>query len=107
MSEALLTQRAVSRIIGQTRLRRLMRASWVAPVQRNAHSILFDPRDIRAALTRLERERCPPDLIEIARVRASEARNGHPRVRKEEVIHRVVNLNEIDFELDFSEFRAP
>jgi hypothetical protein len=100
MSEALLTQRQLSRVIGQTRLRRLLRAGWLSPVGRSGQAILFDPRDVHAALRRLERSDCPPDRLEITRVRASEARNGYPRVRKENVTHPVADLNAI--EIDFS-----
>ena len=69
----------------------------LAPVERNAYSILFSPRDVHAALARLDGRVCPPDRIEFARVRASEARNGHPRVSKEKVRPQ---LDVID--LDFS-----
>jgi hypothetical protein len=103
MSEALVSQHTVSRVIGASRLRRLLRAGWLTPVQRNAYSILFSPRDVHAALTRLEREVCPPDRIEVARVRASEARNGHPRVRK--VRPQPPGLDAI--ELDFSMLKGP
>ena len=78
-----------------------MRAGWLKPRECTAHSILFDPHDIHAALTRLEREACPPDRIEVSRVRASEARNGHPRVRKERKPRRSV----WDLELDLSAFK--
>ena len=88
MSAALLiNKRTVERVIGQTRLRRLLRAGWLAPAQpldgsRRHQAILFNPRDLHAALRRLERSVLPPDKIEVARVRASEARNGRTRVRK-------------------------
>jgi hypothetical protein len=82
MSEALLTQHTVSRVIGASRLRRLLRAGWLEPVKSNAYSILFSPRDVHAPLRRLERRVCPPDRIEVARVRASEKRNGHAYVPK-------------------------
>jgi hypothetical protein len=82
MSKALLTQRMLSRVIGATRLRRLVRAGWLVPVQRSPNRVLYRVSDVHAALKRLERQACPPDRIEIARVRASEARNGYPRVRK-------------------------
>ena len=36
---------------------------------------------MRAALRRLERQACPPDRLEVARVRASEARHGHGYVK--------------------------
>ena len=105
MSEALLTQRAVGRIIGQSRLQRLVRAGWLKPVERNAHSILFDLHDLRAALRRLERgEALPPDRIEVARVRSSEARNGHPRVRKEKPSK---SLDLSGIKLDFSMLKVP
>jgi hypothetical protein len=101
MSEALLTQHTIARVIGQSRLRRLLRAGWLKPVERTACSILFNPHDLHAALKRLEREACPPDREEVSRVRASEARNGHPRVRKEKKPRRSV----WDLELDLSAFK--
>jgi hypothetical protein len=98
MPEALLTQHTVKRVIGQSRLQRLVRAGWLKPVRRDGHSILYAPRDVHAALRRLERKFCPPDRIEVARVRLSEARNDHPRVLKERPPR--PGLREI--ELDFS-----
>ena len=97
MSAALLTQRAARQIIGQARLKRLMRASWLKPIERNGRSVLFDPRDIRAALRRLELERCPPDRIEIAKVRASEVRNGHAYVKKGRPQPTPLDAIELDF----------
>jgi hypothetical protein len=81
-------------------LQRLLRAGWLKPVKRNAHLVLFAARDIHLALSRMEREACPPDRIEVARVRASEVRNGHPRVRK--VYPQPPGLDAM--ELDFSAF---
>jgi hypothetical protein len=102
MAEDLLTQNTVRRVIGQSRLQRLLRAGWLKPVKRNACSILFDPLDVHAALRRLERRVCPPDRIEVERVRASEARNGHPRIRKEQV-HPVLDLSAIELDLSMLE----
>ena len=82
MPEALLNQHTVSRVIDQSRLRRLMQAGWLRPSIHSPGRVLFSPRDVHLALRRMEREACPPDRIEVARVRASELRNGHPRVRK-------------------------
>jgi hypothetical protein len=82
MAEALLTQHIVRQVIGQTRLLRLVRAGWLAPAQRSPTRVLYRPSDVHAALRRLERQACPPDRIEIMRVRDSEKRNGYPRVRK-------------------------
>jgi len=48
---------------------------------RRRQAILFNPLDLHKALTRMERSVVPPDKIEVARVRASEARNGRARVR--------------------------
>jgi hypothetical protein len=97
MVEPLLTQHTVSRVIGQSRLRRLVRAGWLKPAEHNVHSVLFSPRDVHAALTRLERQVCPPDRIEVARVRASEVRNGHPRVRKGRPQRPGIDAIELDF----------
>ena len=55
---------------------------WLKPCRQEPHRVLFDPHDVHAALRKLERQACPPDRIEVARVRASETRNGHPRVRR-------------------------
>jgi hypothetical protein len=82
----LINKKTVERVIGQTRLRRLLRAGWLAPVQpydgsRRRQAILFDPRDLHRALSKMERSVVPPDKIEVARVRASELRNGHGYVR--------------------------
>jgi hypothetical protein len=107
MSEALLTKYTVGRVIGTSRLRRLLRAGWISPVGRNGQAILFNPRDIHAALRRLERgEKLPPDKVEVARVRASEVRNGHPRVRKtvDPLPPDQRPIEEIEFELDFSAY---
>ena len=97
MSEALLTQRTLRRIIGQSRLKRLVRAGWLAPVERTPSRVLYRVSDIHAALSRLERRRCPPDRIEVARVRASELRNGHPRVRKEKAAPPGLDAIQVDF----------
>jgi hypothetical protein len=88
MSEApLINKQTVERVIGQTRLRRLLRAGWLAPAQPlngsgRRQPILFSPRDLHRALSRLEQSAVPPDKIEVARVRDSEARHGRAYVRK-------------------------
>jgi hypothetical protein len=99
MSEALLTQHIVAQVLGASRLQRLLRAGWLAPRERTPSRVLFSPRDLHAALQRLEREACPLDRIEVARVRTSEERNGHPRVRKEKPL-KSLDLSAI--KLDFS-----
>jgi hypothetical protein len=98
MPEASLSKRIVGQVLGPTRLRRLRRAGWIVSAGRNGQTILFDPKTIRKALTRLERERVPADRLEIQRVRDSERRHGrsyvpHPRTPKP-------GIDEI--ELDFS-----
>jgi len=113
MPAALLNKKTVELVIGQTRLRRLLRAGWLAPApmqpldgSRRRQAILFDPHDLHRALRRMERSVVPPDKIEVARVRASEARNGHPRVRKtaDPQPPDPRRLEEIEFELDFSSY---
>lgn len=95
----LLTQRAVRQIIGQSRLKRLLRAKWLAPAGRNGKAVLFDPADIRAALAKLEleRERCPVDKIEVGRVRDSEARHNRSFVKKDRTTRPDLNSIELDF----------
>jgi len=108
MPAALLNKKMVERVIGQTRLRRLLRAGWLAPVQsldssRWRQAILFSPRDVHRALRQMERSVVPPDKIEVARVRASEARNGRARVRKTaDPLPPRPGLEEVEFVLDFS-----
>ena len=99
MAPDLLTKRAIENVLGASRLRRLLHAGWLAPVKSSAHSVLFARRDVHLALTRLERQAVPPDRIEIARVRASEARNGHGYVKK--IQQPKQSLDEI--KLDFSD----
>jgi hypothetical protein len=103
----LINKTTVERVIGQTRLRRLLRAGWLAPAptqpldgSRRRQAILFNPLDVHKALTRMERSVVPPDKIEVARIRDSEIRNGHPRVRKTPDPQR--SLEELLRELDFS-----
>jgi len=104
--EELVPQHIVIQVIGWSRLRRLLHAGWLKPVERSPQRVLFAQRDLHLALTRMEREAVPPDKVEVPRVRASEVRNGHPRVRK------TVDppppdqrpLEEIEFELDFSAY---
>jgi hypothetical protein len=107
----LINKGMVERVIGQTRLRRLLRAGWLAPAQpldssRRRQAILFNPRDLHRALTRMERSVVPPDKIEVARVRASEALHGRTRVRKtvDPPPPDQRRLEEIEFELDFSSY---
>jgi hypothetical protein len=99
MAEDLLTQGTVSRVIGQSRLRRLLRAGWLTPSERTPSRVLFRASDVHAALRRLERgEACPPDRIEISRVRAWEQRTG--RGYKKVPARKPPGLDAI--ELDFS-----
>ena len=83
MSAALLINKhTVEQVIGKARLRRLLRAGWLAPADRNAQAVLFSPHDLHAALRLLERSVLPPDKIEVQRVRDWELRNGRAYVRK-------------------------
>jgi hypothetical protein len=102
MSESLLTQRIVGRVLGQSRLQRLLRAGWLAPRERTPSRVLFSQHDIHAALQRLERgEVLPPDRTEVSRVRAWEQRTGYAYVPKEKKPRRTV----WDLELDLSAFK--
>jgi hypothetical protein len=108
MPEALLSQHTVKRVIGQSRLQRLLRAGWLKPVERNAHSVLFSPRDIHLALSRAERQRCPANQIEVARVRASEQRTGRAYVKKGRPQSPGLEAIELDFSaLNLSSVAAP
>jgi hypothetical protein len=107
----LINKKTVERVIGGSRLRRLLRAGWLAPVQPDDSSrwrqpILFSPHDLHRALTRLEQSVVPPDKIEVARVRASEAFHGRSYVRKtaDPPPPDQRRLEEVEFELDFSSY---
>jgi hypothetical protein len=95
--EECVTQRELGRILGRTRVSRMVRAKWLAPAERTPARILYRVSDVHAALRRLERERCPPDKIEIARVRLSEVRNGRGRVRKVKLPRPTVDAIELDW----------
>jgi hypothetical protein len=109
----LINKRTVERVIGQTRLRRLLRAGWLAPAPtqpldggRRRQAILFSPRDVHRELRRLERSVVPPDRLEVIRVRESEARHGRAYVRKtvDPPPPDQRRLEDIEFELDFSSY---
>jgi hypothetical protein len=111
MPAELINKQTVERVIGQTRLRRLLRAGWLAPAQPPGGSgrrqpVLFSPRDLHRALRRLEQSVVPPDRIEVARVRASEARHGRAYVRKtaDPPPPDQRPVEDIVFELDFSPY---
>jgi hypothetical protein len=82
-AERLLTQHGPAQLIGSARLRRWVRAGWLAAVERRRGGgrfamILFSPRDMRRILKRLERgERPAPDKLESARVMAARLRSNH------------------------------
>jgi hypothetical protein len=99
MSEALLTQHTVSRVIGASRLRRLLRAGWLTPAERTPSRVFYRVSDVRTTLRRLERgEVCPPDRIESDRVAKSKEWNGHAYVPKEKKVRRRVwDLGDLDF----------
>jgi hypothetical protein len=87
-------------VIGAARLLRLMRAGWIAPVERGPSRVLFSAREVRAAIRRMELERCPPDTLEVLRIRTSELRHGRQRVRKV----RPPKPSLADLVIDFSAF---
>jgi hypothetical protein len=98
------TQHHLAQILGSARLQKFIRAGWLAPAQRTAHKLLFDSRDVRACLRRLERhETLPPDRAAVIRVRASELKNGRERTRKEKK-PRPSGFDGV--ELDFSAFES-
>jgi hypothetical protein len=41
-------------VLGRTRLQRLVRAGWLTPAERSAHSVLFDAKAVHRALSRME-----------------------------------------------------
>jgi hypothetical protein len=93
MEADLITQRALSAVIGQTRVQRLMACGWLQPIERRPGRILFARRDEHRALSRAERERCPANKLESIRVRALQ-----PYRRKERP--KALSLDEVQF--DFS-----
>lgn len=100
MAEELLAKRLLKRVLGAARLSRLIRAGWLVPHSRTPSRVLFRIADVHAALRRLECSPCPPDKLEVLRVRTSERRNGHAYVPKPRA--QPPSLGEI--ELDFSGF---
>ena|SRR5215469_4180404 len=82
-TNVLLTQLAVTQVLGEARLKRLLRAKWLAPQPRANGKVLYASRDVRAVIRRFERgEWLGPDTLEVARVRDSERRHGRGYVRK-------------------------
>ena len=72
MVGAPLARHHLAEVLGEARLLRFIRAGWLTPAQRTSSRVLFRVSDVHAALRRLERGQiCPPDQIEVARVRAS------------------------------------
>jgi hypothetical protein len=53
MAAALLTQKTVSQVIGESRLLRLVHAGWLRPVKRTPSRVLFSSRDVHLALSRM------------------------------------------------------
>ena len=97
----LLSQHMVARIIGRSRLMRLLRAGWITPTTNSrtyrTAPIFYSARDVHAALKRLEHgEFLLPDLVETARVRDSERRHGH-RSRRKANADTVMDFDSIDF----------
>ena len=82
MASALLSKRLLKRVIGASRLMRLLRAGWLKPIEHNGHGILFAPNDVHAALRMLERRFFQPYQIAVAAVRASELRHGRAYQKK-------------------------
>jgi hypothetical protein len=82
-TNVLLTQLAVTQVLGEARLKRLLRAKWLAPQPRANGKVLYASKDVRTAIRRFERgEWLEPDTIEVARIRDSERRHGRGYVRK-------------------------
>jgi hypothetical protein len=99
----MVTQRNVALIVGESRLKRLLAAGWLQPSVRSHSRVLYCPRDIHRALARMEKEACPANKAEVTRVRDSELRNGHPRVRR--VDHPQPRASLDDLVLDFTGVR--
>jgi hypothetical protein len=71
MADQLIDQQHLAFVLGAARLRRWLRANWIAPQKRTPSRVLFSVVAVRQALRRLERgERPPPDRIESARTNA-------------------------------------
>jgi len=83
-TNVLLTQLAVTQVLGEARLKRLVRAQWLVAAQTRANGkVLYASQDVRAVIRRFERgEWLEPDRIEVARVRDSERRHGRGYIRK-------------------------
>ena len=82
-TNVLLTQLAVTQVLGEARLKRLLRAKWLAPQPRANGKVFYAIQDVRAVIRRFERGEYPgPDTIEVTRVRDSERRHGRGYVRK-------------------------
>jgi hypothetical protein len=94
-TNVLLSQLAVTQVLGEARLKRLLRAKWLAPQPRANGKVFYASQDLRAAIRRLERgEWLEPDTIEVARVRDSERRHGRGYVRKT-IDKGISDLNEL------------
>jgi hypothetical protein len=82
-TNVLLSQLAVTQVLGEARLKRLVHAKWLAPQPRVNGKVFYASQDVRAVIRRFERgEWLEPDRIEVARVRDSERRHGRGYVRK-------------------------
>jgi hypothetical protein len=82
MADLLITQHRLAQVLGRSRLERLRHAGWLTPLERRSSQVLFSARDVHRALSKLEREACPPDRIRVAQVRFSELRTGRAYVPK-------------------------
>jgi hypothetical protein len=96
-----LSQELLVRVLGAARVKRLVRAGWLSPVEQTGCSVLFDRLAVHAALKRMERERCPADRIESLRVTESVAKHGRTYVPKGRAVK---PFNFEGFKLDFSGF---
>jgi hypothetical protein len=95
----LLTRHTVAQVLGAARLKRLVRAGWLRPVEHTPQRVLFSVHDVHAALRRLERgEVCPPDQVESERTNGSAIRHGRGYVAK----GRKARTPVWDLNLDFS-----
>jgi hypothetical protein len=108
MAALRITQHRLAQVLGAARLRRLVRAGWITPVERTPSRVMFRAADVHACLRRLENgEICPADRIESARTNASAIRHGRGYVKKGRPQSPGIDAIKLDFStVNFASFRS-